>query len=142
MSTTNCDLVRELCMSLPTGDFKTAGRFLHDDVYFHFQPWKLMRGRETVCEFLRPFVDGTHCNMTSMKILAQLSEGPLVMNAREERWQRGDIRATVEVAGLFEIEDGVITRWVDYWDLATFKPIMDDIAGMEGLLAQGGPVPG
>lgn len=129
MSATYSELVREFCNRLPAGDMQSAGRFLHENVYYHNQPWEPLTGRDSVCNFLQPYVDGTYSAMTSMTILDQVSEGSRVMNAREEIWERGDVRIMLPVAGLFEIEDEVITRWVDYWDLATFQPILDAIAG-------------
>jgi limonene-1,2-epoxide hydrolase len=27
-------------------------------------------------------------------------------------------------AGLFVVRDGLIARWVDYWDLATIQPLL------------------
>jgi len=62
-----------------------------------------------------------------MKILHQVAEGDVVMNAREELWVRGNLQVMLPVAGLFVVVDDVITRWIDYWDLATFKPLLDDL---------------
>lgn len=59
----------------------------------------------------------------------QVAEGATVMNAREELWVRGSLQVTLPVAGLFVVADDAIVRWVDYWDLATFKPMLDAIAG-------------
>lgn len=127
MSTTHSELVREFCQTLTGGDMTRAGRFLHDDVHYHNQPWTPMQGRDAVCAFLQPFVDGTHCTLREMHILHQVCEDNVVMNAREELWVRGGLRVMLPVAGLFEIADDQIVRWIDYWDLATFKPMLDAI---------------
>ncbi len=86
-----------------------------------------MTGADTVCDFLQPFVDGTHSTLKEMKILHQAGDANIVMNAREETWVRRDISILLPVAGLFVIENELITRWIDYWDLAAFKPILDDL---------------
>ncbi|HIF09574.1 MAG TPA: hypothetical protein EYQ81_06820 [Sneathiellales bacterium] len=31
------------------------------------------------------------------------------------------------VAGLFEVENGLIARWSDYWDAVTLQPILDQV---------------
>ncbi len=127
MVATHSELVREFCQSLAQGDMTRSRRFLHDDVYYHNQPWEPITGAAAACAFLQPFVDGTHCRLAEMRILHQVCEGTTVMNAREELWVRGDIRVMLPVAGLFVVADDVITRWVDYWDLATLRPILDAI---------------
>lgn len=127
MSATHSELVREFCQSLAEGDMSRSRRFLHDDVYYHNQPWSPVTGAAQVCEFLQPFIDGTHCALREMHILYQVCEGEVVMNAREELWVRGHLKVMLPVAGLFVVVDDAITRWVDYWDLATFKPILDDL---------------
>ncbi|MCB1749100.1 MAG: nuclear transport factor 2 family protein [Gammaproteobacteria bacterium] len=128
MSATHSELVREFCMALSTGDMRLARRYLADDVHYHNQPWAPMTGADTACEFLQPFVDGTHCRLAKMNILHQAAEGDVVMNAREELWVRGTLEVVLPVAGLFVVADEAIVRWVDYWDLATFKPMLDAIA--------------
>jgi len=127
MSATHSELVREFCQSLTGGDMSRCKRFLHDDVYYHNQPWTPVHGSDAVCAFLQPFVDGTHASLRDMKILHQVAEGDVVMNAREELWVRGNLQVMLPVAGLFVVVDDVITRWIDYWDLATFKPLLDDL---------------
>ncbi len=128
MSATHSELVAEFCQSLTSGDMSGAGRYLHPEIYYHNQPWEPMTGVSAVRDFLQPFIDGTHCTLTGMNILHQVCEDRTVMNAREETWERRGIRVMLPVAGLFIVEDDLITRWVDYWDLATFKPILDDLS--------------
>ena len=70
-----------------------------------------MIGTTAVYDWLQPFVDGTNSSLTDMKILHQVSEDSVVMNAREETWQRHDICVMTPVAGLFVIEDDLITRY-------------------------------
>ena len=78
--------------------------------------------------FLTPFVDGTHCSLTALEIHHQVAEGDVVMNSRTETWERRGLRVMLPVAGLFVFREGLIVRWCDYWDLATFKPMLDAIA--------------
>ena len=127
MTATHSELVRAFCQSLTGGDMSRARRYLHDDVYYHNQPWSPMTGADQVCAFLQPFIDGTHASLREMRILYQVCEGEVVMNAREELWVRGALQVMLPVAGLFVVADDVITRWVDYWDLATFKPLLDTL---------------
>lgn len=126
---TNLATVHALCMALAAGDMQHVRPYLADDVHYHNLPWAPMTGASAVVEFLQPFIDGTHCTLTRMHILHAVGQGNVVMNAREETWERRGLRVVLPVAGLFELAHGRIVRWCDYWDLATFKPMLDAIAG-------------
>jgi limonene-1,2-epoxide hydrolase len=128
MIASNSETVRRFCQSLTSGDMTLAVRHLSNDVYYHNMPWEPLRGARAVQEFLQPFVDGTHCTLTSMEIHHQVAEGDTVMNARTEIWERRGVRVALPVAGVFVLRENLIVRWCDYWDLATFKPILDALA--------------
>lgn len=121
--------VHALCMALASGDLQQARPYLADDIHYHNMPWAPLTGAGAVVDFLQPFVDGTHCSLAGMRILHAVGQGDVVMNAREETWERRGLRVVLPVAGLFELAGGRIVRWCDYWDLATFKPMLDAIAG-------------
>ena len=128
MTASNTETVRRFCHSLLQGDMALAGRHLSKDVFYQNMPWEPMRGARAVQEFLQPFIDGTHCALSAMEIHHQVAEGDTVMNARTETWERRGLRVVLPVAGVFVLHEGLIVRWCDYWDLATFKPILDSIA--------------
>ena len=128
MTASNSETVRRFCQSLVTGDMALATRHLSNDVVYQNMPWEPMRGARAVQEFLQPFVDGTHCSLTSLEIHHQVADGDTVMNARTEVWERRNLRVVLPVAGVFVLREGLIVRWCDYWDLATFKPMLDAIS--------------
>lgn len=127
MTGTASALVREFCEGLAEGDMQQLRPLLATDVYYHNQPWEPMTGAAALCDFLQPFVDGTHSRCAEMNILHHVGDDRVVMNEREELWVRGDLRVMLPVAGLFLVDGGRITRWVDYWDLAAFQPMLDAI---------------
>jgi limonene-1,2-epoxide hydrolase len=47
----------------------------------------------------------------------QSAQGRVVMNERTDRFHARDRWAEVAVAGVFEVHDGVITLWRDYFDM-------------------------
>ena len=104
-------------------------KYLSDDVYYHNLPWEPMTGAEKVRSFLQPFVDGTHCSVAKMEIHHQVGNGEIVMNTRSETWVRGDLEVVLPVAGFFALKGSLIVKWCDYWDVATFQPMLDAIAG-------------
>ncbi|MBL4888463.1 MAG: hypothetical protein JKX97_00405 [Candidatus Lindowbacteria bacterium] len=55
------------------------------------------------------------------------ASGDIVMNARSELWERAGVSVVLPVAGVFTLRNGLITRWEDYWDSATFQPLLDTL---------------
>ena len=49
-----------------------------------------------------------------------LSEGAVVMTERVDYVRFGGKSASLRVAGVFEVRNGVITAWRDYFDLKEF----------------------
>jgi limonene-1,2-epoxide hydrolase len=50
----------------------------------------------------------------------QLAEGPLVMNERTDHFEANGQAGSPPICGVFEIEDGRIKRWRDYYDGTPF----------------------
>ena len=55
--------------------------------------------------------------------------GDLVLNERTDRFGKGDQWADLPVAGVFEVHDGKITLWRDYFDLTTMMTELGKLAG-------------
>jgi limonene-1,2-epoxide hydrolase len=54
--------------------------------------------------------------------------GDLVLNERTDRFRKDGKWAELPVAGVFEVHDGRITLWRDYFDLATMTNQFAEIA--------------
>lgn len=124
MSTDPATLVTSLCNSLLDGDMAKTCAFLTPDVHYHNMPWAPVTGHTAVRRVLDPLVHGPDCALKTMRIEHTLCHGDVVMNARVETWERAGVRVDLPVAGLFVVRDGLIARWVDYWDLATIAPLL------------------
>lgn len=124
MATDPATLVTRLCNSLLEADMAKACTFLAPDVLYHNMPWAPVTGHAAVREVLDPLVHGPGCALKRMLIEHTLCDGEVVMNARVETWERAGVRVDLPVAGLFIVRGGLVTRWVDYWDLATIAPLL------------------
>ena len=125
MSDANRALVERLCDALQNGGTTSLLTHLSPDIAYHNVPWPVVHGHEGVRKTLSPFIDGKGCAIVAMDIHHTVAEGDVVMNARDETWQHGDVRAVLPVAGVFRIRDGLITHWSDYFDVNTLQPILD-----------------
>jgi limonene-1,2-epoxide hydrolase len=50
-----------------------------------------------------------------------LADGTIVMTERVDNFLAGDTRVTVPCVDIFELRDGKIAAWRDYWDLQPFE---------------------
>lgn len=124
MNPSNADLVTRFCASLRAADMAASCRYLAPDVHYHNMPWAPVVGHAEVRKVLDPLVHGADCALREMRIDHTLADGDLVMNTRLETWERRGVRVELPVAGLFVVQNGLITRWLDYWDLATIAPLL------------------
>ena len=74
-------------------------------------------GREQIERFIRPFLA---TGSITFETLRQVIEGDLVMNERVDTVVQGDRTIALPVMGVFELRDGKIAAWRDYFDLQTF----------------------
>ncbi len=129
MSIDNEQLVTAFCMSFQSGDMAKVVSYLADHVLYHNIPWKPVTGHEGVRKVLDPFLHGSNCALTKMEIKHTTSSGHVVMNERLETWEKRDVKLELPVVGVFEIEDGKITKWRDYFESTHLTPLM---AAMKG----------
>ena len=126
MSKANEDVVTRLCLGL-RGPLAEWTALLAEDVDYLNVPIGAVKGREAAARFLEPFVGDGHNTLVDAVIVHTTSSGNVVMNERTETWVKGDVRVVLPVAGVFEVENGKIRKWRDYFDLATVQPYLDAV---------------
>jgi limonene-1,2-epoxide hydrolase len=124
MATDPATFVTDFCNSLRDGDMAVACSYLSPDVLYHNMPWPPVVGHAAVRKLLDPLVHGTNNALKIMDIQHTVCTGNVVMNARVETWERRGVHVELPVAGLFVLQDGLIVKWCDYWDLATIQPLL------------------
>ncbi len=127
MSAANEKLVTDFCLSLESGDMAKVVAYLAEDVVYHNIPWQPVNGHAGVRQVLGPFIEGPRRASVKMNILHTTSSGDTVMNERLEAWSKGSVRLDLPVIGVFELKNGKITHWRDYFDAKTAAPLMDAI---------------
>lgn len=119
MTPTAQAVVSDLCSAWERRDVDAIVAVLADDCIYRNVPLGPLVGRAAI----RPFVDEflRRWETVEIVILNTLSARGLVMNERIDRFSRDGVVFELPVAGVFEVVDGRITRWTDYWDLATWQ---------------------
>jgi limonene-1,2-epoxide hydrolase len=111
------ELVTEFCKlwSSPNPE-ELAGYFTEDAVY-HNIPMEPVHGREAIKEFITGFVAAF--GGLDFNVHRQVSDGTVVMNERTDVLHRKDGgEVSLPVMGVFEVHDGKIAAWRDYFDMA------------------------
>jgi len=118
MATDASTLVTRFCAAWERMDpAELAGYFAEDAVY-HNIPMEPAVGRAAIEQLL--------VGMKSMisairfEVHRQVADGSLVMNERTDHVTMGERTIELPVMGVFEIEDGRIKAWRDYFDMAQF----------------------
>jgi limonene-1,2-epoxide hydrolase len=89
-----------------------------EDVYYDNVPIGDMRGKAAMREFLAPMVGGS--GPVHFEVHRQAASGNVVFNERTDRMVLQGKDIALPVAGVFEVNDGLITFWRDYFDNGTF----------------------
>ena len=95
--------------------------YFTEDAVYHNMPMEPAVGIEAVGEALKGV-----SQMTSRgwEVVHQAANGNVVLNERVDRFLMGDKEVAVLVCGVFELREGKIARWRDYFDLASFQAQM------------------
>lgn len=112
------DIVRRFCRCWDRLDFDAAADFLHDDIIYHNMPLDPIHGKTAVEAYLRGAGPFETCQWELLNIAA---DGPVVLTERVDRFTVRGTPIALEVMGVFEIADGRIRRWRDYFDLASYR---------------------
>lgn len=103
----------------PTGDAAELARFFSNDAIFHNGSLPAVHGRDAiVASFAQQMTLG---GQVSVDIRHMLADGPIVMNERIDYLTLDNKTVPLRIMGIFEVHDGVITAWRDYFDPSEFS---------------------
>ncbi len=122
MSVENDKLVRDFCAAWSHLDVDELLGFLTEDCFYHNIPMEPCVGHAAIRAFVEPFLKGA--TSAEFEIKHSTSSGNVVMNERVDRFAMGTKTLELPVAGVFEIRDGKIAAWRDYFDLDSFNKQM------------------
>ena len=121
------EVVRRFCAAWTddTAADKLAAYFTEDAVY-HNVPLEPVSGREnianTIASFIRPGPPGIEG--IEFRVVNIAADGPVVMTERVDAFRLGGRSFELPVMGAFEVINGKISGWRDYFDLNQFTTRM------------------
>ncbi|MDX6286378.1 MAG: limonene,2-epoxide hydrolase [Frankiales bacterium] len=102
----------------PSRDAATVASFFSEDAIYCNGPLDPVTGREAIQATVAAFMDMG--GEAGADILHTVADGPIVMTERVDHFIKADTTISLPVMGIFEVHDGVITAWRDYFDLNQF----------------------
>ena len=99
-------------------DLDGALALVTDNCYYDNVPLGDMRGRDKMREFLAPIMAGN--DPVKFEVLRQAAGDKVVMNERIDRFVMNGKQVALPVSGVFEVTDGRISFWRDYFDNGMF----------------------
>ncbi len=112
------ELITEFCKRWASPDPDELAGYFTEDAVYHNIPMDPVQGRAAIKEFIAGFTaafDGI-----DFRVHRQVSDGTVVMNERTDVMRRKDGgEIPLPVMGVFEVHNGQIAAWRDYFDMAT-----------------------
>jgi len=107
--------------------FDEGVKYVADDIEYINSPGTVVRGPDGVKSVLEPFFAPIEEN--EFIILRQVTEGNMVVVERLDRHRIPQGWFELPVTGVFEVHNGKISYWREYFDLATIQTAMTELMG-------------
>jgi limonene-1,2-epoxide hydrolase len=118
--TANLQIVSDFVAAWNAKDRDAIVGFFSDDAVYHNIPMAAVQGLAAVSATIDSFVGMASEMDWTIHHMAESNDG-VILNERTDRFKVGEKWLEIRVMGTFEIADGKITAWRDYFDLAQFQ---------------------
>ena len=118
----NTKLIEDFCTAWSRLDPVELAAYFSEDGIYHNMPAEPVQGREAIEQFIRGFAASWTQTDWEIRTLAEVGE--VVIAERVDRTRMGEKSIDLPCTGVFEIHDGKIACWRDYFDLATYTRAM------------------
>lgn len=115
---TPAEVVRSFCEAWSSRDIDEILGYFADDAVYHNMPLEPAVGKDAIRALLGFFVPGS--SEISFEIVHLVADGNVVLTERVDRFRMGDRDVVLPVMGVFEIADGKIAAWRDYFDMGAW----------------------
>lgn len=125
---TNAEIVETFLYALQAEDMETADSLLDDNLVYENVGLPTIHGRARAMKLFRPMKKSPVS--FEVKFHRLVGEGSTVLNERTDALVIGPVRLQFWVCGVFEVHDGRITLWRDYFDM--FDMVKATVRGLLG----------
>ena len=122
MENASADLVRRFCAAWADGDYEALLEYFTPDAVYHNIPLDPVKGVDAIRATIGGFSGGV--DKIEFRVLNLVADGDVVLTERVDVFVIGDRSIELPVMGAFELRDGKIAAWRDYFDLNQFMSKM------------------
>jgi limonene-1,2-epoxide hydrolase len=115
------EVVRGFCSAVSQRDTSVLRPYFSDDVVYHNIPMDPAEGIEATMATIDLFV--SICEGLEFEIHHLASDGEAVLTERTDTFTMQGKTAPLPVMGVFDVRDGKITAWRDYFDMGQVNAI-------------------
>ena len=109
--------IRAFIAAWNANDIERIVAALDENVHYHNIPLEPIHGREAVRAYLTA---QAKFDWVDWKLLSIAASGNTVLTERIDEFGLGGVHVKLPLMGAFEVHDGLITAWRDYFDLAMY----------------------
>jgi limonene-1,2-epoxide hydrolase len=114
----NAQIIRSFIAAWSRLDADELAQYFTEDGIYHNMPTDPVAGKARLRQFIAGFTgDWTS---TEWEIINLVADGALVMVERVDRTRVGDKLVELPCFGIFEMADGKIRIWRDYFDMGSY----------------------
>ncbi|MBN8607199.1 MAG: nuclear transport factor 2 family protein [Caulobacterales bacterium] len=114
----NESIVRQFIADWSSLDADKLVEYFTEDGVYHNMPAQPVAGREKLRRFIAAFLSGWE--RTDWEILNLIGRGDVVIAERLDRTVVAGKPVDLPCCGVYEMRDGKIAVWRDYFDMATY----------------------
>jgi limonene-1,2-epoxide hydrolase len=119
---TPIEIVRRFCAVWSNVDPDEIAEFFTDDAVYHNIPMDPLTGRDTIKSFIAGFAGGAE--QIDFRVRNIVASGDVVLTERVDVFVMPNGKVELPVMGTFEVRDGKIAAWRDYFDMKQFMDQM------------------
>jgi limonene-1,2-epoxide hydrolase len=119
-------LVRDFCAAFEKHDAEALRSFFTDDVVYHNMPMDPAVGIDAAVAFIAGFFG--MCESMVIETVNLAVRDNVVLTERIDTFTIGGVVAPLPVMGTFEVRDGKISVWRDYFDMAQITKMLSGSA--------------
>ena len=112
------EVVKAFCDAWSRRNVEEILAFFTDDGVYHNIPVAPATGKEAIRNLLNFIL--TPAQSVKFDITKIAAAGDTVLTERVDTFEMGGKQVVLPVAGVFEVRDGKIAAWRDYFDMATW----------------------
>ncbi|MBV1906280.1 MAG: nuclear transport factor 2 family protein [Pseudomonadales bacterium] len=119
----NIDTIKDFVTAWSRLDAKELVEYFTEDGIYHNMPIGPVAGKDKLLEFITVFLKDWA--KTEWELINISESGNVVFTERVDRTQIGKKLVELPCCGIFEMQDGKISAWRDYFDMATYTRALE-----------------